>query len=141
MAPRSLGAFPTRLKAAARRDLRKYVQSHSAPGERIYVGNFNHSSVMVNEVDLYFVLDRPSATRYLQFDPGMVTRAKVQSEMIDSLEKLRTHLVVLARIPWAAEPQNDSGKPRAKLLDTYLDARYNAVARFGPFEVRFRQGG
>ena len=128
-------------RAAARRDLREYVQSHSAAGERIYIGAFNHSLVMANEVDLYFVLDRPSATRYLQFDPGMVTRAEVQTEMIDSLEKLRTHLVVLTRAPWWVEPQNDSGKPGAKLLDTYLDAKYKAAAKFGPYEVRFRRDG
>jgi hypothetical protein len=125
-------------KAAVRRELRAFVQSHSAVGERIFVGNFNHSSIMTDEADLYFVLDRPAATRYVQFDPGTVTRAEIQQQMIRSLDQRRTHLVVLAPAMSWREPANDSGKPGATILDEYLRSRYTSVARFGPYEVRFR---
>src|SRR5581483_8602651 len=74
-------------QAAARRDLRAYVQSHTAPNEEIFIGSMTHAKIMVNEVALYFILDRPAATRYLQFDPGTVTREEVQAQMIQTLDK------------------------------------------------------
>src|SRR5581483_1266589 len=40
-------------QAAARRDLRAYVQSHTAPNEEIFIGSMTHAKIMVNEVDLY----------------------------------------------------------------------------------------
>lgn len=126
-------------QAAVRRELRAFVQSHSAEGERIFVGNLDHSSLMLNEADLYFVLDRPAATRFIQFDPGMVTRAEIQNQMIRSLDKRRTHLVVLARAMTWKENDNDSGKPGAKLLDEYLRAHYTTAANFGQYEVGLRK--
>jgi hypothetical protein len=126
-------------QAATRRQLRAYVQSHSAPGEPIYIGTSTHSTIMVNEVDLYFVLDRPAATRYLQFDVGTVTRAEVQAQMIASLEAQRTHMVILAHPPSWVEVGNDSGKPGATILDSYLRSRYETAAKIGPYEVRLRK--
>lgn len=126
-------------QAAVRRELRAFVQSHSAVGERIFVGNFDHSLLMSDEADLYFVLDRPAATRYIQFDPGMVTRAETQNQMIRSLDERRTHLVVLVRAMTWREPDNDSGKPGATILDDYLRSRYTTAAKFGSYEVRFRK--
>ncbi len=126
-------------QAGSRRELRAYVQSHSAPKEEIFIGSKTHAKIMVNELDLYFLLDRPGATRYLQFDPGTVTREEVQAQMIHTLDAKHIHMVILASPPFANEP-NDSAKMGSTLLDTYIRARYKLATTIGPYEVRFRDG-
>jgi hypothetical protein len=126
-------------QAGSRRELRAYVQRHSAPKEEIFIGSKTHAQIMVNELDLYFVLDRPGATRFLQFDPGTVTREEVQADMIRTLDAKQIHMVILASPPFAHEP-NDSAKMGSTLLDTYIRARYKLATTIGPYEVRFRDG-
>ena len=43
----------------------------------VFIGNVQHRSLSVNEIHLYFLVDRPAGTRYLQFDPNIVTREDI----------------------------------------------------------------
>jgi hypothetical protein len=117
------------------------IQRHTRPGEPIFVGLTDHRTTLGNELDLYFLANRPGATRYMQFDPNIVNRREVQEEMIAELEAKQTRLVVLS--PYFAgegEPANQSSRRGADLLDTWLAANYRPLAKFGDWEVRLRNG-
>lgn len=126
------------LFAEPRRQLREFLATAVAPGEPVFAGNRNHALLAVNEVDLFFVINHPSATRYLQYDPGIVTREEVQREMVADLERKQTRVAILSNSQQWTEWFNDSSKPGSTFLDDYLHAHYRVVKTIGPYEIRMR---
>lgn len=126
-------------EAGARRQVVALVAQLTQPGESIYVGSLDHQTVFVNEMDLYFLADRPGATRYMQFDPNVVNREDVQRATIAQLERGPTRLAILsARYNHAAEP-NDSSKPGATLLNEYFQSHFGVALQTGPYWVLLRR--
>ena len=124
--------------AGPRRQLRKLLAATIEPREPVFAGNRNHALLAVNEVDLFFVIGHPSATRYLQYDPGIVTREDVQREMVADLERKKTRVAILSNnLEWT-EAFNDSSKRGSSFLDDYLKTHYHEVTTIGPYQVRMR---
>jgi hypothetical protein len=116
-----------------------WVARHTRPDEPIYVGLADHRRMVSNEVDFYYFAGRPGSTRYLQFDPGLVTREEVQREMIAELEAKRTRLAVLVQCCWREEP-NQSQRLGAGALDRYLRRHFEPAKHFGRYLVAVRRG-
>lgn len=123
-----------------RGDLLAFIAESTVPGEPIYIGRISHRRVMANEIDLYYLADRPGATRRMQFDPNMVTREPVQREMISDLERTRPRVAVLSECCDWIEP-NASRHDGASVLDGYLAEKYELVQTFGPYRVLVRRAG
>jgi hypothetical protein len=94
-----------------------FVQQSTSPGEAIFVGATQHQQVHANEMDLYFLADRPGARRYMQFDPNVINREDVQKEMIAQLETKQVRLVILSRRYMSNNENNESQKRGSDLLD------------------------
>ena len=118
----------------------KFVAENSLPDERIFVGTFEHRRVFMNAADLYFLSNRRGATRYMQFDSGLVSRREVQEEIISQMEQRRTRVVVLSQCcPISGEP-NASTAEGSDLLDRYLATRFRLVNRIGVYRLLLRSG-
>ena len=76
-------------EAAALNALVPYVQARVAPGEPVFVANPRHDRVKVGNPLVYVLLDRPNPTRYDVFQPGVITTAGVQREVVEDLERAR----------------------------------------------------
>jgi hypothetical protein len=113
------------------------VRRRVPPGEPIFVANPRHDLVRAGNPLVYVLADRPNPTRYDVMQPGVVTTAGVQEEMVEDLRDSRTELVVRWRSPVAdqAEPNGAGRSSGVRVLDSYLARRYAAVARFGPYEL------
>lgn len=109
----------------------RLVAERTRSGEAIFVGNERHDRILVNDVLLYFLADRPSITRYYNLHPGLATRADVQEEIVAALDRENVRVVVLWRAPLWDEP-NASARPGAETLDAALRVR------FEPRETRGR---
>lgn len=118
--------------AAARREVFAFLDARGRPGDPVFVGCADHRHPILSEMELYFLADRTGATRYMQFDPGIVGRRDVQEEMVRELEEVRPTAAVLSRTTLLAEPKR-AGPPGATLLDDYLATRYRSVATAGPY--------
>ena len=105
--------------ARSRQAVFDFTETHTAPREAVYFGTAYHDRVFVNEADLYFWANRRPGTRYVQFDPNVVTRRDVQEEMIASVERHRVRLVVLSDRVTQFETQT-SLLPGSTLFDDYL---------------------
>jgi len=116
----------------------KFIAQHSSPDEPIFVGTFEHRWAFVNAADLYFLSDRRGATRYMQFDPGLVTRREVQEEMISQMEQKRTRVVVLSQCCPISEEPNASMAEGSDLLDRYLATRYRLIDQVGVYRLLLR---
>lgn len=113
-----------------------FLRAHVPAGEAILSATGRHDKLLLNNIAAYVDADRPPATRWHHFDPGLQTRADVQRLIIAELETRRTRWV-LRDASWdeAAEPNDSAISSGVHLLDRYLADRYRPVARFGRLSV------
>jgi hypothetical protein len=72
--------------------------------------------------------------------PGVVTTAAVQREIVRDLERARPAVLVRWRDPRTAPEDNGSGRSSGvTLLDDYLRARYRRISRYGVYELHERR--
>ena len=85
----------------------------------------------------YVLAGRPNPTRYDVMQPGVVTTAEVQREIVRDLRRSGTELVVRWLSPVAAQPEpNGAGRSSGvRTLDRYLARRYLEVERFGDYAL------
>jgi hypothetical protein len=117
--------------------LAHYVDARVPPGAPVFVANPRHDLVKVGNPLVYVLIDRPNPTRYDVMQPGVVTSAPVQREMVDDLRRARPRLVVRWLDPVASEREPDGAgrSSGVRVLDRYLTAHYVRVRRFGDYEV------
>ena len=113
-----------------------------AVGERsIFVAPPRFDQVTAGNPLLYVVAGKRNPTRYDVMQPGVVTTAEVQREMIGDLQRARPEVLVRWLDPRTAPEDNGSGRSSGiTLLDDYLRARYRRVERFGTYELHERKG-
>jgi hypothetical protein len=112
----------------------RFLQDETGSQEPIFVGCTSHRRVLASYVDVYYLARRPGATRYMQFDPGTVTSAEGQSEMIADLERNRPR-IALRHPKCAWDEPNASMAEGSGLLDAYLAAHYAPSGKVGGFDV------
>jgi hypothetical protein len=131
-------------EARALAGLARYVRSRVPPGRPVFVANPRFDLVRVGNPLVYVLVGRPNPTRYDVMQPGVVTTAPVQREIVGDLERSRPELVIRWLSP-VADQREDNGSGRSsgvRLLDRYLARAYVAQRRFGDYLVlRRRVGG
>jgi hypothetical protein len=116
------------------------VERLTPPGVPIFVGNARHDRILNNDALFYFLANRPSATRYHELHPGLATTEAVQREILDEIEGRRVATVVIRTERHPPETGNSSSRSSGvTLLDRYLRANFEPVARFGDYEIRRRR--
>lgn len=126
--------------------LAEFVNASLPPGEPIFVGLHRHDVVVYGDVMLYFILDRPSATRYQELHPAITDTAPIQREIINDLERKKLPLIVLKQV--FSDDVLDAVKrdflknlPHigATELDYYIRENYAEARRFGHYQVWLRK--
>ncbi len=136
------GVHTSPADARSLRRLIATVRRLTRPGQAIFVANPRFDRVRVGDPLLYIILNRPNPTRYDVMQPGLVTTAPVQREIIRSLRRDRTRLVVRWLNPTASAPEHDGAghSSGVHLLDRYLAAHFRRHATYGYYEVLTRRG-
>jgi hypothetical protein len=119
--------------------LEQTVDRLTKPGEPIFVANPRHDLVHAGDPLLYVILDRPNATRYDVMQPGVITTAPVQREIIRSLRHTR---VIVRWLDPRADQREPDGAGRSSgvhLLDQFIATRFRAYARYGYYQVLVRR--
>jgi hypothetical protein len=118
-----------------------YIQRHLAPGRSLYVGAVSQGLAWFNDDLFYFLADRPQATRFDMFVPGITTSAAVQSEMLRDIRQKQTEYVVLFRTPPPHESNLyvSSVDRGVSILDDAIRQDYVEVAAFGHYTIRHRK--
>ena len=129
--------------ATAIERLARYVDARVPPGDPILVAPPRFDRVRVGDPLLYVLLDRPNPTRYDVMQPGVVTTAETQREIVADLRRARPRVVVRWLAPTATrtEPNGSGTSSGVTLADAYLRAAYRPAARFGDYEVLVRDPG
>jgi hypothetical protein len=121
--------------AAALRGLVPYVRRLTPAGQPVFVAVPRYDRVTVGDPLLNVILQRRNPTRYDVVQPGVVTTAKVQREMVGSLAG--TDVVVVWHDPRATRTE-DNGSAKSSgvnILSRYLADNFTPARRFGVYEV------
>jgi hypothetical protein len=123
--------------AAALEATARFVDARVPRGAPIFVANPRHDIVRVGNPLLYVLLERPNPTRYDVMQPGVVTTAPVQREIVADLRRASPALVVRWLDPAASRPEpNGAGRSSGvRILDSYLATAYRPVTRFGDYQL------
>jgi hypothetical protein len=114
----------------------------TAPGEPIFVTPPRTDKVTAGDPLLYVITGHPNPTRYDVMQPGLVTTAPVQKEIVSSLQRSHTRVVVRWLDPRAEqnEPNGSSRSSGVHILDDFIAGHYRAVARDGDYQVLLARG-
>jgi hypothetical protein len=131
------GVKAPRPEARALEQMVAYTRRAVPPDRPIFVANPRHDLVRAGNPLVYVLAGRPNPTRYDVMQPGVVTTAPVQREIVRDLRDTRTSLVVrwLSPVASEAEPNGAGRSSGVRILDRYLARRYERAARFGPYEI------
>jgi hypothetical protein len=119
-----------------------YLSTHTTQSERVFIGLARHDRIVSNDLLTYFVSERLPATRWSHFDPDLQTRADIQTEMIQELDRQAVRYIVLeSQYDSQVQPWNDSSKSSGvTLLDDYIRRNYRQVEEWGAISVWLRRG-
>jgi len=111
------------------------IHALAAPGTPIFVAPPRFDRVRVGNPLLYVLARRPNPTRYDILQPGVVTTARVQREMVRDLRRARPPVLVRWLDPraHATEPNGSSRSSGVTILDDYLRATYGRPERYGAY--------
>jgi hypothetical protein len=109
----------------------------TAPGEPIFVTDPRTDRITAGDPLLYIITGHPNATRYDVMQPGVVTTAAVQNEIVAALGRGHTRVVVRWLDPRAEqnEPNGSSRSSGVRILDDYVRTHYRPIARYGVYQV------
>jgi hypothetical protein len=113
----------------------RYTQQRTGPKDPVFVGLSRHDKIFGNDMLFCFVLNRPSATKWHHFDPGLQTSAPIQQLMIGELRGARPKLIILVNWGELTDPNDSSRSSGVTLLDDYIRQAYQPVATFGVYNV------
>ncbi|HXA26596.1 MAG TPA: hypothetical protein VNW90_30270 [Acetobacteraceae bacterium] len=109
-----------------------YVQHRTAADDPVFIGLPWHDRIVVSDVLLYFGMNRPPATKWYEFDPGLQTSAPIQQEMVGELQRAKPKLIVIdASWSEVREPNDSVLSSGVTVLDDYLRNAFEPVATFG----------
>ncbi|GAC1339344.1 MAG: hypothetical protein NVSMB18_07370 [Acetobacteraceae bacterium] len=118
-----------------------YLITHARPGERILSATGRHDKVFINPVALYYTTGHLPGTHWHHYDPGIQTRADIQTEMIDDLQRSGVRWIVRdATFDQYREPNGSAVSSGVTLLDDYIGSHYHRVAGWGQVSVWLLNG-
>jgi hypothetical protein len=102
-------------------------------------GVATHGLGWYNDALFYVLADRPQATRFDMFVPGITTTSAVQSEMLRDIRQKQPEYVVLLRTLPSHEPNLSSVDRGVRILDDAIRQDYVQVAEFGRYTIWHRK--
>ncbi len=112
-----------------------YLDNHVAADGKIFVGNVYHDRILLNDVMIYYLSERGSATKYHELHPGIATTKKVQREIIEELQSKNVEYIVLVAMEEAAEPNESSKSSGVYLLDEFIRNNFSEVEVYGDYSI------
>ena len=73
----------------------EFIESHTRPDQRLYVGLTRHDKIFAADNITYFATQRLPATRWSELDPDLESRYDVQAQMVDEFERNVPPYIVL----------------------------------------------
>lgn len=126
--PRVNGILLSPITAYELNTIHNFFKQNVSNDEKIFIGNTRHDLIYINDVMMYFVLNRPISTKYHELSPGLATTKNTQLEIIRDLQNNKVKFVILRREENPKPEKNLSSLSTGiTILDDYLEINFNEV--------------
>jgi len=114
----------------------EFIDSHTRPDQKLFVGVTHHDKIFANDNLIYFASHRLPATGWSHFDPDLQNRHDIQAQIVQELEVNTPPYVVLdSEFDQVHEPNDSSRSSGVTLLDEYLHKNYQYTQTFGRMSI------
>jgi hypothetical protein len=114
----------------------EFIDSHTAPDQKLYVGGTRHDIIFANDNLIYFGSQRMPATKWSHFDPFLQNTYNIQTEMVHELAATAPPYIVLnSEFDSVREANASSISTGVTLLDEYIRSKYRQVQTFGMMSI------
>lgn len=114
----------------------EFIETHTRPDQRLFVGLSKHDRTIGNDNLIYFAAQRLPATKWSHFDPGLQNSYAVQSDMVGELKAASPPYIVLdSEYDSTYEPNNSSISSGVTLLDDFIHRKYRYVQSFDEMSI------
>lgn len=114
----------------------EFIQTHTRPDQKLFVGLTKHDRTIGNDNLIYFATQRLPATKWSHFDPGLQNTYPIQSDMVSELKAACPPYIVLdSEFDSIHEPNDSSISSGVTLLDDFIHRDYKEVQRFGEMSI------
>ena len=119
-----------------RRQTIDFIDAHTRPDQKIYVGVTKHDRIFANDNIIYFGAQRLPATKWSHFDPGLQNSYEIQVEMVHELEiNAPPYIVLDSEFDHYREPNESSRSSGVTVLDDYIHKAYQPTQNFGSMSI------
>jgi hypothetical protein len=136
------GLMTSPRKAHTLSNLVACVHQNLSQGQELFAGMHRHDVIVASDTMIYFILDRPSATRYHELHPAIADTAPIQNEIINDLQRKNVSLIILKRM--FSDKVLDRVKEKflinlpqigATELDEFIRENFTKIEQFGSYAV------
>lgn len=114
----------------------EFIDSHTRPDQRLFVGTTKHDRIVENDNLIYFGAQRLPATHWSHFDPGLQNSYDTQTQMVQELNANAPPYIVLdSEFDGWREPNDSSKSTGVTLLDDYIHRKYQQVSTVGRMAI------
>jgi hypothetical protein len=114
----------------------EFIDSHTTPDQKLYVGSRRHDKIFANDNLIYFGSQRLPATKWSHFDPFLQNTYEIQTEIARELTATAPPYIVLnSEFDSVTEPNDSSKSTGVTLLDEYIRTKYRPVQTFGMMSI------
>jgi len=112
-----------------------YIQQHTSPVEKIFVGNNNHDAIVINNILFYFLAERNCGTRYHELAPGVATTETGQKSIVSDIKNNSVRYIIIQK---DLRLSDNTGKG-SKYFDNFIRKNYETVLANEQFVVLFNK--
>lgn len=116
-----------------------FLEENSGDGEKLFICNSRNDKIFINDLMLYFVLNRQPAVKYYELHPGLVTTKIVQNEIIKELDKKTTCFIIIRKEDEAELEKVNSEKEGSTVLDLYIKDHYKIAKELRHYLILIRK--
>lgn len=116
-----------------------FLEENSGEGERLFICNSRHDKIFLNDLMLYFALDRQPAVKYYELHPGLATAEIVQNEIIKELDKKSTYFIIIRKVDESELEKVSSETEGSTALDSYIKNHYKIAKELGHYLIFIRK--
>jgi hypothetical protein len=130
-------------EASALTNLVDFVETNIGEDQEVFVGLHRHDVLVVGDIMVYFILNRPLLTRYQELHPAITDTRPVQLEIMENIQSKHVKYIILRQQMFPDETlekvKSDFKKNLPQIgateLDTFIRRNYIKIKEFGPYSV------
>lgn len=121
--------------AKAINTINDYLKSNLPKETKIFIGTYDNDLLYINDIALYYLLDRIPATYYHEMHPGVANTEIAQRQIVKELKSNSIDYLILRKIDNPMENNKSAISTNLNILDNYIDNTYITIIEIGNYKL------